>query len=225
MNARTRRKIEMGRRALDFSRAHPDASPGFGAALAHLEERLARADQLASQQREGILRVRAATARKRELRRTMRRAELLHVAEVARVAAREAPELPQKFVLTRKATPYLAFHTAARGMEAEAQARKELLVKHGLADTVLDSLARALDDFDQAVAQGIEGRQAHVGASAELGALAGEVVRLVRVMDGLNRTRFAHDSELLAAWESARHVVRAPQTGAPAAEGDARAAA
>jgi len=141
------------------------------------------------------------------------------------VAAREAPDLPQKFVLTRRATPYLAFRTAARSIEAEAQARKELLVRHGLADTVVDSLARALDDFDQAVAQGIEGRQAHVGASAELGALAGEVVRLVRVMDGLNRTRFAHDSELLAAWESARHVVRAPQPGAPATECVAQAAA
>ena len=53
MNAKTRRKIEMGTRALDFSRAHPDASPGYAAALASLEQRLARADQLAAQQRDG----------------------------------------------------------------------------------------------------------------------------------------------------------------------------
>ena len=60
MNAKSRRRIEMGTRALDFSRAHPDASPGYTAAVTRLEERLARAEQLATQQREGTLQVRAA---------------------------------------------------------------------------------------------------------------------------------------------------------------------
>ena len=47
MNAKVRRKLEMGRRAHEFSRANPDASAGYVAALARLEERLARADALA----------------------------------------------------------------------------------------------------------------------------------------------------------------------------------
>ena len=102
MNAKSRRRIEMGTRALDFSRAHPDASPGYTAAVTRLEERLARAEQLATQQREGTLQVRAATARKRELRRTMRRTHLTHLARVARVAAREMPDLAQKLVLKPK---------------------------------------------------------------------------------------------------------------------------
>ena len=72
----------MGARALDFSRAHPDASPGYTAAMTRLEERLARGEQLASQQREGLLEVRAATARKMELRRAMRQAHLSHLAEL-----------------------------------------------------------------------------------------------------------------------------------------------
>ena len=54
MNTKARRKLEMGARALDFSREHPDASPGYAAALARLEDRLNRAAQLEAQQRDGI---------------------------------------------------------------------------------------------------------------------------------------------------------------------------
>jgi hypothetical protein len=214
MNAKARRKLEMGARALDFSRAHPDASPGYTAAMTRLEERLARGEQLASQQREGQLEVRAATARKAELRRAMRRAHLSHLAQVAKVAAREVPELAQKLVLRPGPTTYVAFRTAARGMAAEAQNQKEVLVKHGLVETVLDNLVQALDQFDAAMEQATEGRQAHVGASAELKAVADEVVQVVNVMDGLNRYRFMNDAELLAAWESASNVLAAPRSGA-----------
>ena len=215
MNAKSRRRIEMGSRALDFSRAHPDASPGYAAAVTRLEERLARAEQLATQQREGTLKVRAATARKRELRRTMRQAHLSHLAQVAKVASRETPELAQKLVLKPGTTTYLAFRTAARGMAAEAQNQKELLEKHGLAETVLEDLLRTLDQFDAAVESGRGGFQSHVGASAELRAVADEIVQIVRVMDGLNRYRFLNDAELLATWESASNVLAAPRNGTP----------
>ena len=213
MNAKVRRKLEMGARALDFSRTHPDPSPGYTAAMTRLGERLARGEQVASQQRDGQLEVRAASARKAELRRAMRRAHLPHLAQVAKVAAREVPELAQKLVLRPGPTTYLAFRTAARGMAAEAQNQKEVLVKHGLVETVLDNLVQALDQFDAAMEQAAEGRQAHVGASAELKAVADEVVQVVNVMDGLNRYRFMNDAELLAAWESASNVLAAPRSG------------
>ena len=214
MNAKTRRKLEMGARALDFSRAHPDGSPGYAAALARLEDRLARADHLATQQRDGILEVRTATARKRDLRRTMKQAHLGHLASVAEVASREVPELAQKFVLPRRANTYLAFRTAARGMEAEAESRKELLVKHGLAESVLQGLGQALSEFDAVVEQGSQGRLAHVGASAELDTVADEVVQVVKVMDGLNRFRFANDPESLAGWESSSNAFGPLRPGA-----------
>ena len=83
MKAKTRRKIEMGSRALGFSIAHPDASPGYATTLARLEERLARARQLIDLQRDGIAQVRGATLQKQELRKTMRRTQLMHLARVA----------------------------------------------------------------------------------------------------------------------------------------------
>jgi murein L,D-transpeptidase YcbB/YkuD len=210
MNARSRRKLEMGARALKFSREHPDASPGYAAALSRLEELLKRAEQLASQQRDGIILSRSSTQRKKELRKRLKAAHLDHLARVARVAAAEAPELPQKFEFPRS-TSYLAFRTAARGMEAEALAHKELMVKRGLAETILQSLSQALDQFDAAMEQGSQSRIAHVGASFELDEVAEEVVQVVQVMDGVNRHGFAGDGELLASWEAASNVVATPR--------------
>jgi hypothetical protein len=226
MNAKTRRKLEMGANALTFSQAHPDPSPGYATAVARLEDCVARADHLADRQLRGMHQVRSAAARKRDLRRTIRRAHLAHLVWVARLAARELPELRQKFGLGRGTIPYLTFRTAARGMAAEAKAQKQVMVKHGLADTMLASLAQALDQFDRAVEQGIEGRRAHVGASAELNAVADEVVLIVKAMGGLNRLRFANEPELLAAWESTSNVVATPRSTAvrPASEGTLPAA-
>jgi hypothetical protein len=207
MNRITRSKLEMAARALEFSQAHPDESPGYVSALKELEELLQRANQLADQQRLGIAEVRAATAQKRELRRSLRQRELTHVARAARRAAKEVPELAQKFALTRQPVPYLAFRSLARTVAAEAEQRKELLVRHGLVDRVLGTLAQSLDQFDKAVTQGAEGRRMHVSARVELDVVAGDAVEIVQVIDGLNRIRFAGDPDQFAAWRSASNVI------------------
>ena len=220
MNAKARRRIEMGKRALEFSRAHPDASPGYGAAVTRLEDRLARAERLAAQQREGTLQVRAATVRKREIRRALRQGHLVHLATAARIAAREVPDLAGLFAMRPGSRSYLGFVTAARGMAAEAQNHKEVLVRNGLVESVLDMLVQALDQFDAAVESGGAGRHSHVGASAELDAVAEEVVRIVDVMDGLNRVRFTGNPERLAAWDSASNLLTGPVKPArPAPDG------
>jgi hypothetical protein len=206
MNAKTRRRIEMGTRALGFSLAHPDASPGYATTLGRLEERLARAGKLIDLQRDGFAQVRGATVQKRDLRRLVGRTQLRHLARVAEGAANEVPEVVQKFVLPREQSPYLEFQAEAHAMLAEAQTHKELLVKHGLADTLLDGLVKNLDQFDKAVEQGTEARRAHVGASAELDVIGDEILHLVKVMDTLNRFRFAGAAEVLAEWESASNV-------------------
>jgi hypothetical protein len=232
MYAITRRKLEMGRRALEFGRAHPDASAGYGVALAQLEDRLAQADRLATQQRDGILGDRAAAARKRELRRALTQGHLAHLIRVAREAASELPKLEQTFVLPRTTRSYQAFRTAARAMASAAESNRELLVTHGLGESVLEDLARLLDELDAAVRASDEARRVHVGATAKLVEVAAAVVAAVEVMHGFNRVRFAGDAEALAAWESASSVVgsgagsadeAAPPT--PAAPGEVKPAA
>jgi hypothetical protein len=233
MNSKTRRKLEMGARVLEFSREHPNVSSGYASALARLEERLARADRLEAQQREGILLSRAATTRKLELRRSLKMGLLAHLASVAQAASAEAPELAQKFSLPETTQSYRAFRAAARAIEAEALERKELLLKHGLAETALQDLTAALDEFDAMVKQGSDSRIAHVGASFELDEVADEVVQVVKVMNGFNRHRLSRDGELLASWAAACNVVATPrppekEAGAevkPPVSGDVRPAA
>ena len=208
MNARIRRRVEMGRRALLFSRAHADASAGYAATLARLEGLLARSDALSEQQLNGLHIARAASERKRELRRMMKTGHLRHLIEVARHAAGEEPELAARFVLPELDASYLAFSTMARTLAAEASANREVLVRHGLVESVLDDLVGALGRFEQALALAAEGRRAHVGASAELERVAVEVVAVVKVLNGLNRIRFATDAEQLAAWRSASKILR-----------------
>lgn len=216
MNKLVSSRLEMGARALEFSRAHPVTSDGYTTTLKQLEEQLARADQLAKEQERGTTEVRAATARKSELKRSIRRSQLVHLVRVAKRAAREVPELAQKFDLPRLPFRNLAFKNVARTMLEEAQQQKELLVKHGLVAEMLDSLAQSLDEFDQAVERGAEGRRVHIGAAANLMAISDEVMQIVWILDGYNRHRLAADPNRLAAWTAARNVIGPARAGEPA---------
>jgi hypothetical protein len=153
MDADSRRRVEMGARALEFSRAHPDSEPGATEVVARLEQLIARANDTAAAQRNGVIQVRAAAAQKEKLRRAMQ-VPIGHLAEVGRAAAREEHELGKLFRFRPGAETHLAFRTAARSMAAAAQERREVLVKYGLSPSVLDGFVAQLDQFDEAVVLG-----------------------------------------------------------------------
>ena len=74
--------------------------------------------------------------------------------------------------------------------------------------------------FTKAIEQASAGRQQHAGATADLRAVAAEIVALVERINALNRHRFRGDPDLLAAWDSARNVFGPIKrsTGPPASE-------
>jgi hypothetical protein len=211
----------MGLRVLEFTRLHPNMSPALVAAAARLQERLDRAAQLARQFNDGRSAVHVATARKRELRRRIMRTHLHHLSNVAKAASKEEPELALKFVIPRDATTHRGFQAAASGLAAEAESRKELLLKHGLGVEALTGLQAALDEFETALEQGAGGRLTHVGATSQLDTAGEDVVQIVKVMTGLIRDWFASQPDLLVEWESASNVVAAPKpdTGATPSSG------
>jgi hypothetical protein len=98
-------------------------------------------------------------------------------------------------------------------MASGAQTRREMLAKYGLAQSVLDEFVQMLDQFGAAVALRNDGRTVHVGAIQELRAVASEIVRTVRVMDGRTRERFAEEGQLLDSWISASTVLGTPRPG------------
>jgi hypothetical protein len=167
-------------------------------------------DQADASQRAGLVQVRKATLRKQELVATMREAHVTHISGVVDVAADAVPGLKEDVRYKPSTKNQRGFRTAVGGMAAAAESNKGVLVKYGLSQTVLDSLRVCLEEFDACVARSDEGRRMHVTATAELEAAADEIVRVVRVLDGFNRLRFANDPEQLAAWESATSL--APKT-------------
>src|SRR5918994_1151186 len=219
MNSESRRKIEMGRRALEFCVAHADTDPGTATVVTRLEQLVARAEDTATAQRNGLLQVGAAAERKEELRRAMRAGPIAHLSQVGRAAAREEHELGNAFRSKPGSNTYLSFRTAARSMAAAAEAGKEVLLRHGLSQPVLEEFAGMLEQYDAAIALGNEGRTAHVGATRQLRGAAGEIFRSVRVMDARNRQRFAGDGQLLGSWISASAVLGVPRPGSEPEEG------
>jgi hypothetical protein len=222
-----RRRLEMALRVRDFMHAHPSTDANYAAVLAQLEELITRLEALAKQQQDGTVRAHASTVRRKALRRRLHHELLRHLVTVADIAALEQPGLAERYALPTGHETNEAFRTLARRLLEQGQAEQDVLNKHGLADKLLEDLAAAVEEFDGSLAQSNEGRRGHVGAVAELQAVSDEVMRLVEMLDGLNRYRLAGSAELLAAWESARNVVaeaRAAEVPEPPA-GDVRPAA
>ena len=112
----------------------------------------------------------------------------------------------------------MAFQSADRAMLEAAQTHKEVLVKHGLSESVLMEFERMLDQFDAALRLGAEGRMRHTAATRELETLRKEAGRLVRAMDARIRIRYRNNLPELEQWVSARAVLGVPRPGDEAAE-------
>jgi len=216
MNRQVRRKLEMAVRVRDFCRAHPSTDANHASVLGRLDEAIGRMEVLIAQQVGGFLSKRSSVLRRKDLRRRLNGGLLRHLVTIARSAAEEKPELVEKFRLPSGNASNKLFRTVARKMLDQRLTEKELLVKHGLSEKLLDDLSAAINEFDASVAETSGGTLDHVLARAELETLSDEVMRLVGMLDGINRYRFGRDPQLLVAWKTAKHVVSGPQAETPA---------
>jgi hypothetical protein len=206
MNAELRRRFEMAVRVRDFLRAHPTEG-AEAAALTHLEQLLGRVDALIALQQDGILASRAATLQRAQLRLTLQSTLLRYLARVGTVAARENPELGAIFRLPHVRITDQAFLTLARAMVQNAAAHKQLLTSRGLSEKLLDEVSAAVGEFEKSLEATRAGRREHVGATADLRAVAAEISEQVLLIDGLVRYRFGDDAMLMGSWASARNVL------------------
>jgi hypothetical protein len=94
----------------------------------------------------------------------------------------------------------------SRAILERASAQKELLVKLGMSTQVLDELATALGQYEDTLQATSAGRREHVGANADLKAVAADISQQLRLLDKVVCYRFGDNAELMGAWESARNV-------------------
>jgi hypothetical protein len=213
-----RKVLEMITRVVDFLLARPDTDAGQQVSTTRLKEVQELMQQMDALQRTGLIEVRTSADEKRRLRREMLAGPIVHLAEVGRLAAREHPEVVHKLRYAPSKHNYQAHRTAARSMQAEAEANKEVLAKYGLSDAVLDVFGELLDQFDAAVKLGADGRVKHTTATKQIRALAVEAGQLVRAMDARNRHRFKNDGQALGEWIAVSTMVgraAVPETSGP----------
>jgi hypothetical protein len=196
----------MAERVRDFLRAHKVDGVGEGLGLAKLEELLARAEVLATQQRVGVAEERSATKHRKEVRGALQPRILGYLRAVAAVAIKRNPSLAEQFRMPPFNATHQALLTTGRAVLEKATAQKELLVALGMSEQVLDELAQALGAYEQTLESTRAGRREHVGARADLESVALEIGEQIRLLDGVVRYRFGNNAELMGAWASARNV-------------------
>ena len=206
MQQQIRWKLAMAARVLDFARAHPSDDVSYNALVSRLEDRVKRGDALALQQRDGSEQEHAAIARREELRWDILRLQMKHLVLAAELALPDHPELAGQFTLPSTDASLKAFITAARSLLNAALAQKDLFLQLGVGDTFLDEFSQGVADFDASTQTAHSGHGSHVGARADLEAVAGECVKVAGLLDGIYRARFRKDAESLAAWKSAKLV-------------------
>ncbi len=220
MKTITRLQLNMAGTANAFCKAHPDPNPAGQELAAQLDQQMQRADTLARQQRAFLATSTAATVRKADLRGTLQ-VHFNSLVVMGRTAARTEPGITFHFRLPRGRTNDSAFVALARVAVAEASARKEVFLKLGMPEDLLDRMTAELNDFEAEIIRQRSAIAAQVGAGAELAALTQEVLSLLKHIDAIHRLRFNNQPELAAAWKSARNVAYpapTPATEPPADE-------
>ena len=106
----------------------------------------------------------------------------------------------------------------ARAVSNDAVPIKAEFIKRGLPATLVEDLAGAVEELEQAVGQKIQKREARISSTATVKGLVGEGARVVRELDPIMLNVFGSDPAALAAWESASRIERAPRRRKAVAE-------
>ncbi len=217
------KKLKVAEGALAFCQEHPGDELGYARVVARLEERVLHARSLLEEEERAHLHVRSAVDRLPVLRGSIRD-QLLALRAMAMSARDDAPELGTLLRLPALRGPFLDFLTEARQMLATARPYAILLSYYGLPDDLLEQLARDIDAFDRALTDKQVARYTHVGASADLQKTTSEILAIIHQLDALHRIRFRGNTELIAAWNSARNIPWPRRHRQPHAHSDTQSA-
>ncbi|HLZ44285.1 MAG TPA: hypothetical protein VKQ05_01245 [Gemmatimonadales bacterium] len=188
-------------------RAHKTDVVGEGLGLAKLEQLLQRAEVLDAQQRAGLVAAHAATEQRKKLRGALTTKLLLYLRALGALGEQEGGEIALHFEVPPSNASQRALMTAAQGMLEKATSQQDVLLSRGMPPSLLADIAAVLGEIEKTIEASRAGRRDHVGASADLKAVAAEIKKQVRALDGMVRYRFGDNPELMGAWRSARNVL------------------
>ena len=212
MNDKNRRRYERVVRSADYFDANPDIFPAgskgaqaltrFRAAISDVENLDASIETGASTKKQGT--ISRADARKR-LKQSVNA-----FIRTAQTIALDDPSFKGQFTSPRSSGNDQELLAVARSFATNALPDKTRFIEYDMPADFLDTHNAAIADFEEAVNQQNEGASTRKGARASIDdALARAEQELERCDTALRNK--VKDAGVLAAWESARRLERAPQ--------------
>ena len=220
MRTEVRRKLEMAARVREFILAHSGAESSYVPVLERMQERLKRAGAVADRQNGKLDAARAARAQRKELRRILQFQLLHYLVAVGSFAAGDRTELVQRFKLPPGNLSNAGFVSKVRALVAFARDHKDLLTSQGMDEAVLDELDRRVTELEAVTETVRTERRDHITARVELEVITGDLMKEVKLADGITRYRFGMSPERMAEWNAVRQVPGQARGGVAPATGN-----
>ena len=150
---------------------------------------------------------RGETARLSASRISLRLYQMRPIAEIARLRLRDVPEFASLRMPPTHAKPEQLL-AAASAMADAASLYEKVLIENGLVTTFIADLREALVEFRGAIDGRGEYQRKRSGATAGIVETDRRGRAMLRVLDGLVIGRLRNDQQLVAEWQSARHIRR-----------------
>ena len=202
------RRYEMLVRVKEFGVAHVDLFPAptvggrlFGAVNASVDAITVHG---AVQSHQPTARDRASI--KAAARETLRES-LQKIARTARAVAAETPLADGTFVVPKSRSDRRLL-LAARAFVQDATPFRDQFVAHQLPATFLDDTLSQIDAFERAIQQHVTGTESRAAARAGIADAFVSGMAAVERLDAIVANALEHQPEMLAEWDSARHVSR-----------------
>lgn len=132
---------------------------------------------------------------------------LSDISRASKAVEYEIEGTADKFRMPINRTDAVLLNTA-RAFLSDAQPLKTKFIEYELPDDILDQLAEAIEDFEQALSSVSAIRGKRAASTAEIGITIPRAMIALRQLDVVVRNKYKNNVGQLAAWTTASHIMR-----------------
>ncbi|HLL70492.1 MAG TPA: hypothetical protein VK363_03615 [Pyrinomonadaceae bacterium] len=213
MNDKQRRRLERLARAARLGNSMNASFPATGKGGQALSRLAAAIDDAEAQATASITNQRLqqkGTGNRKDARRALQ-SHIASISDTAATIAFDHPEVKDSFRRPRSTPNDQTLLSTARSFAAAALPLKARFIEYDMPADFLERLDQSISDFEGAIDEQTSGESARLAANAALEEAIKRGEQELEKFDTAFRNKFSSDTSKLAAWESARHLERAPR--------------
>jgi hypothetical protein len=217
MNDKDVRSADMVLRVRDFGSEEATAFPPLtlgGQLFATVNAAAIELASHISKQISGVNAAKEGTSTKAGAREALH-AAMDRIRRTARAMSQSIPGVDKKFRFAVNLTDQVLLGTAQAFVTAATPLRTEF-ISYAMPADFIEDLQALITDFERALSAQNVGKEHKVSARAAIEEVLARALAAVRQLDAIVRNVFHDQPAKLAAWESARHIERAPKKNKPA---------